>query len=223
MDQIILAIIAVIIFIVAWFQLRNPENNQNKERPRGKGKIVKQKATRERQGRNLDLEWQKLQRLGLLELQGGHLLRESRIPRTRDGKITLYHYTTDRGARGIQRDGLIKSSDENTQPQHRKYGSGVYFTSYSPHDLEPDKLALNCFTHRGTVVTSPGIYSRTRYVVEIKFYENEVQKLNILNRDVYIFRGSIHLRHYEGRYRIYKNPKHPYDPRYSFYIDSFGY
>lgn len=83
-------------------------------------------------------------------------------------------------------------------------------------------MALNCFTHRGTQVTSAGIYSRTRYIVEIEFEAYEVEKLTILNRDVYIFRGSINLWQYAGRFKIYKNPKHPYDPQYSFYVHNIG-
>jgi hypothetical protein len=46
--------------------------------------------------------------------------------------------------------------------------------------------------------------------VEIDFENSKVEKINANGREVYVHRGSIDLGRYEGRYRIYENPRFPY-------------
>jgi hypothetical protein len=88
------------------------------------------------------------------------------------------------------------------------YLPGVYFTSFTP-DVPPEKLALNNFTHRGTSIRGSGLYRKIQYVVRITFDQSEVEKITVYQRDVYLHRGSIDLRRYEGRYKIYENPNCP--------------
>jgi hypothetical protein len=48
----------------------------------------------------------------------------------------LYHYTSDKGLRGIQRDGVIRSSKDITRDA--VLGSGVYLTSLPPSTKDRD-------------------------------------------------------------------------------------
>jgi hypothetical protein len=82
----------------------------------------------------------------------------------------------------------------------------VYFTSYAPEDKDRDTLVLNCFTRGGTRVRTNTLYEKIASVVKITFKEHEVKKIDIRNRDVYLYEGSINLENYEGRYEIYENP-----------------
>jgi hypothetical protein len=88
------------------------------------------------------------------------------------------------------------------------YLPGVYFTSLPP-DAPPEKLALNNFTNRGTSIRGSGLYRKIQYVLRITFNKSEVEKINVPDRDVYLHKGSIDLRRYEGRYKIYENPNCP--------------
>ncbi|KAK3703677.1 hypothetical protein QZH41_019170 [Actinostola sp. cb2023] len=88
----------------------------------------------------------------------------------------------------------------------KKIDQGVYFTSLSPY-TDPTSLALNNFTNGGTQVTDE-LYRKICSVIQITFQEHEVQKIFKRNRDIYLYRGSIALSNYEGRYQIYRNPNY---------------
>ncbi|KAK3703678.1 hypothetical protein QZH41_019171, partial [Actinostola sp. cb2023] len=127
-------------------------------------------------------------------------------------QITLYHYTTNHHADMIRIEKLIRGSTTSTPLKYRQHGCGVYFTSLSPY-TDPTFLALNNFTNGGTQVTSrmlmtDELYRKICSVIRITFQEHEVQKIVKMNRDIYLYPGSIALSNYEGRYQIYKNPNY---------------
>lgn len=53
----------------------------------------------------------------------------------------LYHYTSDEGLRGIQRDGVIRSSADTTRDAI--LGRGVYLTSLPPETKDTDLMKNN--------------------------------------------------------------------------------
>ena len=53
--------------------------------------------------------------------------------------VVLYHYTDDKGKRGIERDRTIRY---NTKREHH-FGPGVYFTSLSPDIYSNQEIARN--------------------------------------------------------------------------------
>ena len=83
--------------------------------------------------------------------------------------------------------------------------SGVYFTSIDP-SKDPKKILLNNYDDRGQVVNSKKLWAKIDWVIKIKMDKNDVEKVSgVSNRDVYLFDGDVHLKHYP-QYSIEKNP-----------------
>ena len=81
--------------------------------------------------------------------------------------------------------------------------SGVYFTSIDPNN-NPKKILLNNYDDRGNVVNSKRLWDKIDWVIEVNMDKNEVTKVSIDNRDVYLYEGDVDLKNYQ--YSIYKNP-----------------
>lgn|SRR6218665_875495 len=56
--------------------------------------------------------------------------------------ITLYHYTTEEGQKGILESGVINQSDASGPKDDAFYGDGVYLTSIPPSEGKVD-IAFN--------------------------------------------------------------------------------
>ena len=82
--------------------------------------------------------------------------------------------------------------------------SGVYFTSIDPRN-NPRTILLNNYDDRGHVINSQRLWAKIDWVVEVKMEMNKVEKVSASNRDVYLYKGDVHLSSYQ--HSIYKNPK----------------
>ncbi|CAH3167644.1 unnamed protein product [Porites evermanni] len=117
---------------------------------------------------------------------------------------TLYHYTDEAGAAGIKKSKVIKGSTDKTPIQNRRHGCGVYFTSIDPSN-DPKTILLNNYDDRGFVINSQRLWAKIDWVIEVKMQMNNIEKVYDSNRDVYLYKGDVHLNNYQ--HSIYKNPK----------------
>ena len=58
------------------------------------------------------------------------------------GRITLYHYTSKEGTKGIEETQTIKISTQERNCDAR-FGNGVYFTDMSPEDFTRSQVSDN--------------------------------------------------------------------------------
>jgi hypothetical protein len=87
--------------------------------------------------------------------------------------------------------------------------SGVYFTSLHPSH-NPTKLVSNNFIKNGAPLRSGGstaLFEKIRYVVRVTFQKDEVEKITDGDRDIYLYRGDVHLENYD--YSVGPNPNCP--------------
>lgn len=82
--------------------------------------------------------------------------------------------------------------------------SGVYFTSIDPSN-DPKTILLNNYDDRGFVINSQRLWAKIDWVIEVKMQMNNIEKVYDSNRDVYLYKGDVHLNNYQ--HSIYKNPK----------------
>ena len=81
---------------------------------------------------------------------------------------------------------------------------GVYFTSLDPsHD--PKSILLNNYDDRGFVINSKPLWAKIEWVVEVYIDEDEVEKIEESNRDVYLYPGDVNLTKYQ--WKVYQNSK----------------
>ncbi|KXJ18995.1 hypothetical protein AC249_AIPGENE10979 [Exaiptasia diaphana] len=124
-------------------------------------------------------------------------------------EVTLYHYTTEEGARGIKRDMKVKQNHPTTWNRRNRHGTGVYFTKLD-HGNPANTLIQNNFVNRGQRLRDPSKFiDRISHVVKITFSKENVKKINDGSRDIWVHQGDIDLNDYIGRYRIYPrlNPR----------------
>ncbi|CAH3167642.1 unnamed protein product [Porites evermanni] len=89
---------------------------------------------------------------------------------------TYYHYTDQRGVKGISKSKEIKASTDTTNDA--VYGPGVYLTSMDPRN-DPKDIIRNNYDDGPRVVNNPKMAAKVENVVAVKLDRNEVEKVYI--------------------------------------------
>lgn len=120
--------------------------------------------------------------------------------------ITLYHYTSNAGAQGIQSSKRISASQQQAGGGGDAFfGSGVYLTSIAPHDTTQLKILLNNWDGPHTpsalekiIVANTGkqLTKKIEKVVVVKLPRGLAKKVPD-ERDIYLVEGDIDLTKYE--------------------------
>ena len=99
--------------------------------------------------------------------------------------IKLYHYTDERGLRGIKNSGIIRKTNANSP--HAWYGGGVYFTSIPP-TVDKLEIAQKNYKNGGYAMKARG---RVDFYVEVVFdvWSSHVRCVN-RHREVYLYYGG---------------------------------
>ena len=101
-------------------------------------------------------------------------------------RITLHHYTSKEGAKGIEETQIIKSSAQEGSRDAR-FGDGVYFTDMSPEDFTRKQISNNNYQH-------PNAKRKLAYCVIVTMPENSVSKCDAGKRQIFLHPGDVHLK-----------------------------
>ncbi|MCR5233620.1 MAG: hypothetical protein K6E53_06880, partial [Lachnospiraceae bacterium] len=83
------------------------------------------------------------------------------------GKKTLYHYTNEKGLKGITESNQLNPSLKANNPKDARYGNGQYLSDINPESTTPAKLARK-------FINVPNKYKYTHYI------EIDVTDLNVI-------------------------------------------
>ena len=83
------------------------------------------------------------------------------------GKKTLYHYTNEKGLKGITESNQLNPSLKANNPKDARYGNGQYLSDINPESTTPAKLARK-------FINVPNRYKYTHYI------EIDVTDLNVI-------------------------------------------
>ncbi|KXJ27911.1 uncharacterized protein LOC110232929 [Exaiptasia diaphana] len=113
-----------------------------------------------------------------------------------EGK-TLYHYTDEEGAEGIQNSGVIKES--RSERGDAAFGSGVYLNDLPPSTPD-NELLVNNYDSAPKETDANNV----SHVVEIKVPQDKMQNFESQSssRVVYKHPGDLHLKDYDAK--VYK-------------------
>ena len=111
------------------------------------------------------------------------------VPRT---TITLYHYTTREGLKGIIKDKKINQSLAGARDA--VFGSGVYFTQLTP-EFGTRHIGKNNFN--GANVTQIVTAGKLDYFIEIEFSKSDRNLKNCTtDRSVWLYKGDVKLNNF---------------------------
>ena len=105
------------------------------------------------------------------------------------GQITLYHYTTKKGAKQIVESGYIQESRKNKLDTDVTYGEGVYLTSLAPN-TGPVYIAENNYNAGWLTALEQG---RIEKAIRIRIDSSNVVVCDNRTRDVYKHPGNLYL------------------------------
>lgn len=100
--------------------------------------------------------------------------------------ITLYHYTSLEGAKGIEKTEIIKSSLQEGGRDAR-FGNGVYFTDMTPEDFTRSEVANNNYQR-------PNAKKKLAYCVIVTMPEILVKQCVAEKRRIYLHPGDVNLK-----------------------------
>ena len=103
-----------------------------------------------------------------------------------NGRITLHHYTSEEGAKGIEETQIIKSSTQEGSRDAR-FGDGVYFTDMSPEDFTGSQISNNNYQH-------PNAKRKLAYCVIVTMPEHSVNKCDAGKRQIFLHPGDVNLK-----------------------------
>jgi len=109
----------------------------------------------------------------------------------------LYHYTSDKGLRGIQRDGVIRKSEDITRDA--VLGKGVYLTSLPPSTKDSDLMKNNWDGSRKFYSTKQ---NKLDYCIQFKKKDLPCAQKSGGSRNVWMVPHDIDLR--EVPFRVYE-------------------
>ena len=113
------------------------------------------------------------------------------------GRITLYHYTSEDGAKGIEETQTIRSStQEGSRDAH--FGNGVYFTDMSPEDFTRSQVSDNNYQH-------PNAKRKLAYCVIVTMPGISVKKCNAEKRQIFLHLGDVDLKDKKYACKIVKS------------------
>lgn len=113
------------------------------------------------------------------------------------GRITLYHYTSKEGAKGIEETQTIKiSTQEGSRDAH--FGNGVYFTDMSPEDFTRSQVSDNNYQR-------PNAKRKLAYCVIVTMPEISVDKCDAGKRKIFLHPGDVNLNDEKYAYEIVKS------------------
>ena len=109
--------------------------------------------------------------------------------------ITLYHYTTADGLKGIVQSRRINSSVQNSRRADVRYGEGVYLTALPPNTSK-FLIALN--NYDGMNLSKLISDGKVDYFIKIVFSRNDPNLKDCANdRSVWLYDGDINLNHFQ--------------------------
>ena len=114
-----------------------------------------------------------------------------------NGRITLYHYTSEDGAIGIEETQTIKSSTKEGSRDAR-FGDGVYFTDMSPEDFTRSQVSHNNYQH-------PNARKKLAYCVIVTMPEISVNKCDAGKRQIFLHPGNVNLKDEKYSCKIVKS------------------
>ena len=100
--------------------------------------------------------------------------------------ITLYHYTSSEGAKGIEKTEIIKSSLQEGGRDAR-FGNGVYFTDMTPEDFTRSEVANNNYQR-------PNAKKKLAYCVIVTMPEILVKQCLAEKRRIYLHTDDVNLK-----------------------------
>ena len=113
------------------------------------------------------------------------------------GRITLYHYTSEVGAKGIEETQTIKSSiQEGRRDAH--FGNGVYFTDMSPEDFSRSQVSDNNYQR-------PNARRKLANCVIVTMPEISVNKCDAGERQIFLHSGDVNLKDKKYSCKIVKS------------------
>lgn len=83
------------------------------------------------------------------------------------GEKTLYHYTNEKGMKGITESNQLNPSLKANNPKDARYGNGQYLSDINPKSVTPTQLAKK-------FISVPNKYKYTHYI------EIDVTDLNVV-------------------------------------------
>ena len=114
-----------------------------------------------------------------------------------NGRITLYHYTSEDGAKGIEETQTIRSSTrEGSRDAH--FGNGVYFTDMSPEDFTRSQVSDNNYRR-------PNAKRELAYCVIVTMPGISVKKCNAEKRQIFLHLGDVNLKDKKYACKIVKS------------------
>lgn len=123
-------------------------------------------------------------------------------------RITLHHYTSKEGAKGIEETQIIKSSTQEGSRDAR-FGDGVYFTDMSPEDFTRKQISNNNYQH-------PNAKRKLAYCVIVTMPENLVRQCLAERRRIYLHPHDVNLKDKKYVWNIvqsqFREPQLPSSP-----------
>ena len=100
--------------------------------------------------------------------------------------ITLYHYTSDEGKKGIEKTEIIKSSLQEGGRDAR-FGNGVYFNDMTPEHFTRSEVANNNYQR-------PNAKKKLAYCVIVTMPESLVKQCLVEKRRIYLHPDDVNLK-----------------------------
>lgn len=122
--------------------------------------------------------------------------------------ITLYHYTSEAGARGINNSKRISASrPKRGRGDDARYGYGVYLTSIAPNETTKLRLMLNNYDGTPDTMLKRVIAETTHKIEKVVVVELPYHLVERVEseRDILMVRGDIELSQF--RYYIQDGPQ----------------
>ena len=123
--------------------------------------------------------------------------KKRKMKKMATGRITLYHYTSEDGAIGIEETQTIKSSTQEGSRDAR-FGNGVYFTDMSSEDFTRLQVSDNNYQR-------PNAKRKLAYCVIVTMPEISVNKCDAGKRKIFLHPGDVNLKDEKYAYKIVKS------------------